>query len=210
MSKPERRSALHGHLAPGHHGAVGHEPVTLREITRDAAEISLRRDQEGRHDGHHHENLQLSAKNLLGLELPVMGRSTSHGQLTALGIAPGIWTIMAAPAAPGSLATRLSTALGTFASVVETGHGQVMLELAGANARHVMSKGCRLDLHPSAFQPGQVARTIIAQIPVTLWQVDAQPTFALAVPMTFAQSFVHFLLAASAESGCTILPASRD
>jgi sarcosine oxidase subunit gamma len=176
--------------------------VTLREICRDAAEITQRPGQE--------TALRQAARIGLGLELPAMGRSIGNHRLTALAIGPDTWSILSAPEAPGAAAARIKAALGRTASVVETGHGQIMLELAGSSALHVLGKGCRLDLHPRAFEPGQVARTIIAQIPVTLWQVDPRPTFALAAPVTFAQSFVRFLLAASAEPGCTILPASRD
>ncbi|MGL4440742.1 MAG: sarcosine oxidase subunit gamma [Bosea sp. (in: a-proteobacteria)] len=200
MSKPERLSPLKGHLKPGHHGATLGEPVTLREITRDAVEITMRRGQDSA--------LRTAARTGLGLELPTMGATLGNGRLSAIGIGPGNWMIISGPEAPGSFASRIKGALGLAASVVETGHGQVILELSGAKARQVLAKGCRLDLHPRVFQAGQVARTIIAQIPVVLWQVDTRPTFVLAAPVTFAQSFVHFLLAASAETGCTILPAS--
>lgn len=202
MSKPERYSPLTGYLVPGHHGATGGDPVSLREIVRDVVEISKRRGQE--------DALRAAARTGLGLELPTIGACLGNGRLTVFGIGPGNWLILSAPDAPGALAARVKAALGASASVAETGHGQVTLELSGAQARHVLAKGCRLDLHPLAFQPGQMARTIIAQIPITLWQVDAIPTFALAAPLTFAQSFAHFLLAASAETGCAILPASRD
>jgi heterotetrameric sarcosine oxidase gamma subunit len=200
VSKPERTSPLADYLKPGHHGATGGEPVSLRETIRDAVEITLRRGQEA--------PLRAAARTGLGLELPAISASSGNGRLTVMGIAPGNWMILAAPDAPGALAVRIRGALGASASVVETGHGLVIVELSGPSARQVLARGCRLDLHPSAFQPGQVARTIVAQIPIMLWQVDAVPTFTLAAPLTFAQSFVYFLLAASAGTGCTILRAS--
>lgn len=202
MSKPERKSPLAGHFAPGHHGAIGGEPVTLREIVWDTVEIVARRGQQ--------ERLRTAARTGLGLELPAMGTSLGTARLKAFGIGPGNRMILAEPDAPGALVLRVTSVLAGSASVVETGHGQVLLKLSGQHARHVLNKGCRLDLHPRVFQPGRVARTIIAQIPVTLWQVDATPTFALAAPLTFARSFAHFLLAASAETGCIILPMTEN
>jgi methylglutamate dehydrogenase subunit C len=189
-------------LVPGHHGAIGGDPVELREIFRDGFEITARRDAEAL--------LHKAAKARLKLDLPVMGRWSKVAGLLAQGIGPGCWFIMTQPDGTGAAAQRIMSALGDDASVVEIGHGLAFLRLSGARSRHVLAKGCRLDLHPRIFRSGRGARTIIAQIPATLWQIDDAPTFGLAVPVTFAHSFVHFLLAASAETGCTILPASKD
>jgi heterotetrameric sarcosine oxidase gamma subunit len=202
VSKPERRSALEGHLAPGHHGAAGADPVRLRERKIDAVEITARKGAEAA--------LRKAARAKLKLDLPVMGQWRESSVFIALGVGPGIWSIMAKARVPGSLVRSVMAAFGGAAAAVETGHGLAFLELSGAQSRHVLAKGCRLDLHPLVFTPGHAARTVIAQISVTLWQIDDGPTFGLAVPRTFAQSFVHFLLAASAETGCEILPASED
>ncbi len=187
---------------PGHHGAMGGHPVELREMMRDAVEITVRKGAEA--------SLRKVAKAKLKLDLPAVGQWRQSGALTVLGGGPGIWSIMANPGAPGALAKTMAAALGDHASVVEAGHGLTFLTLSGKQSRHVLAKGCHLDLHSGSFKPGNVARTIIAQIPATLWQIDDAPTFGLAVPLTFAHSFVHFLLAASAETGCILLPASKD
>jgi heterotetrameric sarcosine oxidase gamma subunit len=191
-----------GHLAPGHHGAIGGDPVELREIMHDAVEISLRKGSEAA--------LRKAAKTVLKLDLPAVGQWRQSGALTSLGFGPGIWLIVAKPAAPGALASTLAATLRDAAAVVETGHGLVFMRLSGTQSRHVLAKGCRLDLHPRVFKSGHAARTIIAQIPAILWQIDDAPTFGLAVPLTFAHSFVQCLLAASAETGCILLPAAKD
>ncbi len=193
MSKPERRSVLTGHLAPGRHGAADREPVRLREFVREATELTARRGQAAA--------IREAARGTLGLDLPSMGEWREAGDVTALGIGPDAWLLLAGNALP---------AFSPGATFVDVGHGLAYLELSGSGVRHVLAKICRLDLHPSAFRPGQCARTIMAQMPVTLWQVDERPTFRLAVPLTFSQSFVHVLLAASAETGCEILPAAKD
>jgi heterotetrameric sarcosine oxidase gamma subunit len=202
VSKPERRSVLEGYLVPGHNGATGGEPVELREMMRDAAEFTVRKSSGA--------SLRKAAKAKLKLDWPAVGRWSEAGGLVAMGTGPGGGLVIARPDAAGVLVQKIDTALGEYAAIVETGHGLAFLALSGAQARHVLAKGCRLDLHANVFKPGDVARTIIAQIPATLWQIDDAPTFGLAVPVTFAHSFVHFLLAASAETGCTILPASKD
>jgi sarcosine oxidase, subunit gamma len=202
VSKPERRFVLEGYLVPGHHGATGGDPVRLRELMRDAVEISVRNNAEA--------VLRKATKAKLKLDLPAMGQWRQSGEWIVFGTGPGLWSIVAKPGAPGAVAKTLISALGDHASVVESGHGLAFLTLSGTNSPHVLAKGCRLDLHISSFERGNVARTIIAQIPATLWRIDDAPTFGLAVPVTLAHSFVHFLLAASAETGCTILPASKD
>jgi sarcosine oxidase subunit gamma len=174
----------------------------LREAMRDAVEITARKGAEAA--------LRVAAKAKLKLDLPAMGNWCCSGTLSAFAVGPGIWQIVERPGEPGALANWVTNALGATAAVVETGHGLVFLQLSGASSRHALAKGCRLDLHPRVFKPGHAARTIIAQIPAMLWQIDDIPSFGLAVPLTFAQSFAHFLLAASAETGCEILPASED
>lgn len=200
MSKPERRSVLETCLAARHHGAIGREPVCLSQMDMDGLELTVSR-------GGMDHILQLAGRGL-NLELPAMGRWTAVHGLTALRVGPGTWSLLAVPGSPEHLVQHAKAVLGDEISVVETGHGQVFLRLSGTQARHVLSKGCRLDLHPRVFETGHVARTLIAQIPAMLWQIDDQPTFGLAVPITFAQSFVDFLLAAAAETGCTIAKTS--
>lgn len=193
MSKPERRSVLEGHLRPGRTGALAGEPVRLRELVLDACELTARRGAD--------QALRRAAAAAFRLDLPDTGAWREGDGLTVLGVGPGSWLFLAAV-----LETeRIAVPLGESAAVVEIGHGLVFLEMSGAAAPHVLSKGCRLDLHPSVFGSNRCARTIIAQIPTLLWRIDATPTFGLAFPSTFATSFLHFLLAASAEVGCETL-----
>jgi sarcosine oxidase subunit gamma len=49
----------------------------------------------------------------------------------------------------------------------------------------VLSKGCSLDLHPTAFAEGACAQTLLARVPVILcrtaaetWQILVRPSFA--------------------------------
>lgn len=210
MSKPERGLGWGGLPPPGHHGALGRDPVKLQAFMRDAVEVRLAPGMA--------EALRHAAAGL-GLALPGMGESagtgSATGAVTTLGLAPGEWLALARPEEPGAFARRIASGLEAAASVVETGHGLACFSVSGRAAREVLAKGCRLDLHPAVFTSSTAARTVIAQIPVTLWRKDEagaadSPVFALAVPLTFAQSFAHFLLGASAGTGAEILPASKD
>ena len=90
---------------------------------------------------------------------------------TALWLAPGTWMVVAQDVEDGGLYSRLREELGDRAAVVDQSHGRAVLRLAGASARDVLAKGCRLDLHPRVFTPGMCAQTVIAQIGVLLHQV---------------------------------------
>lgn len=129
------------------------------------------------------------------------GVASVNEQLTALPLAPGQWILTAASGDDGAFATRLREQLGEDAFVSEQSHGRTIIRVSGENARALMQKGCRLDLHPSVAQPGFCAQTAMAQIGVLVHQVDAQATYDLHVYSGFALSFWHWLTTTSAQFG---------
>ena len=134
---------------------------------------------------------------VLGAMPPLPGHATVGASATLLWIAPDTWLAVAPPEPPGALAARLAAALGPAAAVIDQSCGLAVLRLDGPRAREVLARGCRIDLHPRAFGPGRVARTIVAQIPTILHQLDDAPSFELLVPSTLARSFGEFLEAAA-------------
>ena len=58
-----------------------------------------------------------------------------------------------------------------------------------------------MNFHLPVFRQGDVARTAIALIGVTLWRVQGDG-FRIAVARSFAPDFSRFLLASAAEFGC--------
>jgi sarcosine oxidase subunit gamma len=175
-------------------------PVAIRELRRDGVELHA--------FGGQFAALHLAAA-ALGLALPAINRTSQAGDLTIIGVAPQGWLILAPQGDPCALAARLAP-LAAHGALVETGHGVAFIEIAGGNARHVLAKGCRIDLHDRAFRAGDAARTVMAQIGVTLWRPDDRPAYNLAFPATFAASFSHFLLASAEETGADILPPRED
>ena len=79
-----------------------------------------------------------------------------------------------------------------------------MLRISGPRAREVLAKGCSLDLHRSVFKPGSAGTTPVALIDCVIWQVDETPSYDLAVPTSFAESFWSWLTASAAEYGYTV------
>jgi sarcosine oxidase subunit gamma len=182
--------ALAGHLVPRLAGA---SDVTLAERLADLTLVAARRGQEPR--------LDALLRQELGLGLPKTGRAVVDGDCAALGFSPG--TTMIEGPAPRLAALRSAVRRDVAATLDQSG-GFAILRLGGPKAPAILAKGCRLDLHPSAFQPGSCARTLMAQTPVILCQLDAAPSYDLIVPRTLALSFAEFLIRAAEMSGITL------
>ena len=139
----------------------------------------------------------------LGLD-PAPGRASEIPAGMALWLAPGAWMVVAEGLDDGALYESLREQLQDLAAVVDQSHGRAVLRLAGARARDVLAKGCRLDLHPRVFRPGMCAQTAIAQIGVLLHQIDERPTYDLYVFAGYALDFLEWLTSSAAEFGYRI------
>jgi sarcosine oxidase subunit gamma len=100
--------------------------------------------------------------------LPPPGRVSAAPAGLALAVRPERWLIVLASRAGGTSAARWQELLGTSGAVVELSAGLTAFYLAGAPAREVLRRGCRLDLDPEVFTAGSAAATQMAQVAVTL------------------------------------------
>ncbi|MGB6538470.1 MAG: sarcosine oxidase subunit gamma family protein [Xanthobacteraceae bacterium] len=105
----------------------------------------------------------------------------------------------------GAFAQSLRSELGSAASVMDQSDGRTILRISGPRARDALAKGILIDLHPSAFAPGDTAITTVAYIGVHFWQIDAAPTYEFAVFRSFAIAFAEWAIDAAAEFGVTAL-----
>ena len=140
------------------------------------------------------------------LDLPdEPGRShSSDGSPTdyiALPLAPKQWMLVAEGGNDGSFSRSIQEYIGEFGYVSEQSHARTALRVGGAYTRDLLSKGCRLDLHPRVMHPGGCASTTIAHIGVLLHQVDETPTYDLLVYSGFARYFWEWLEESAAEFG---------
>ena len=189
-------------MQPGRHGRLvdGACQVSVRE-RRDLA-LRVISGNAGQADA-----IAAAALSLTGLQLPVEAAGVSENGLALIGTAPGQWLAVAEGHSGHALLESLSGALSGLATIVDQSDGKAVLEISGPRARDALAKGCALDLHPSVFLPGSAATTPVALIDCQIWQIDAKPTYGLAVPTSYAESFWTWLTASATEYGYEVMPA---
>ena len=139
-----------------------------------------------------------AVRRVLGFDLPLAANTTAQkGDHVAYWLGPDEW-LLATRAAGDHLAASLREALGTMhASVTEVGAGNAVFILAPATARERLAQECPLDLHPSAFGPGQCAQTRFAKAAILLRPLEGG-AIELVVRRSFADYLRHWLEPAGA------------
>ena len=132
------------------------------------------------------------------------GPKVSAGRdFTLVGTGPRSW-LAVQPGGGWHFARQLGQTLAGSAAVADQSSGYAVVRLSGPKVRQVLAKGVPVDLHPSAFQPGDAAVTLAGHVGIVLWQVDATPTYDIAVFRSFAGSFWHWLSESAAEFGMAV------
>lgn len=117
---------------------------------------------------------------------------------------PGRWLLVAHRNDDG-LEAELVQAFALHAAITAQGDGRVVFGVCGLRARDTLSKGVPIDLHPRSFAAGQTALTMVAHVDIQLWQIGAKH-YELAIPRSYADSFLVWLMDAAAEHGCSFRP----
>ena len=198
MSAPEPA------LKPGRYGAAGEQPVRIAARRCALVQLMARRGKA--------EALATAMRAAFGLELPPPGHSAIAGDLIALWLQPDAWMLMGRD--ESSLAGTVKAACGDVGSVVDQSHGRAVLSISGRDARDVLARLCRIDLHPHAFTTGRVAVTPIAELACLLFQRDAVPSFDVPsfdviVSSSYAGWFVDALTHAAAVVGYEVPDAGQ-
>jgi sarcosine oxidase subunit gamma len=136
----------------------------------------------------------------LGLQISgVACRSASNSQYTALWLGPDEQLVLAPVADGEAIAGQLRDALSALPhSLVDMSHRQVALEVSGPTAQTLLSAGCPLDLHSTAFPVGMCTRTLLGKADIVLWRTGAD-SFHVEVWRSFADYVARFLTEASRE-----------
>lgn len=90
----------------------------------------------------------------------------------------------------------------THALAVNVSDARAVFRVSGPSAREVLAKLCPVDLAPSAFKPGMLRRTRMAQVPAAFWMVDDE-TFQVVCFRSVAD-YVFGILKAAAHKGSQV------
>lgn len=134
-----------------------------------------------------------------GLPLSIEAcRATTAGEWTALWLGPDEQLLVGPDAAAAQAIARIATALAALPhSLVDVGHRQCSIELAGPAATQLLAMGCPLDFGSSQVPVGFSSRTAFAKAEVILWR-QAPQRFQLSVWRSFLP-YVTGLLAVGSE-----------
>ncbi|MFC6081140.1 2Fe-2S iron-sulfur cluster-binding protein [Sphaerisporangium aureirubrum] len=120
--------------------------------------------------------------------MPTPGTWRRTGEVDVAWLGPGEWLVIG-----DEPPTRSPDAAVTDVSAQRT-----TLVVAGADARNLLSHGCALDLHPSAFPPGACAQTTLARAQVVLLARD-HDEFWILVRASFARYLTAWLTDAATD-----------
>ena len=205
--KPQRRSPL-AHRSPI---AAERDALRLAEIPYLSKHI-LRVDRQAGAD---------AVKAALGLDLPQEPLTSSRSDDgDCLWLGPDEWLIVGGEGVAGRIADALG---GINCQLADVSDYYTVIEVVGPRARNALTKLTNLDIHPRAFQVGQVAGSLFGHANAWLWlkgeSTDDGPTFRLVVRWSMADYLWCLLAECGREwgmpeeqpvAGEALLPASAQ
>jgi len=150
---------------PASSGAVASQTVASRTVEFEVVQVAAWRGSEAAL----RERLRAA-----GWVLPAFGQSWSVDGRLACCVRPERWLLIAERAAgpDGALAEACMAIVGDSGAVTDLSAARRAWRLQDPQARHKLAAGCRVDLDPAAFPPGQATVTLIAQVPVMIVSID--------------------------------------
>lgn len=139
-------------------------------------------------------------KSVLGTDLPVKPNTTAKADdLSAYWMSPDEWFIVGPDEKAESLAADLEKALaGQHVSIVDTSNNRTTVDVSGEKARTLLEKSMIIDLHPSAFKPGDCANTLFGSAQV-LFEQTGETSYRLFPRSSFAAYLAAYLIDGAAE-----------
>lgn len=150
-----------------------------------------------------------AAKGVLGLDLPLTAGGVAEAEhCRVLWLGPDHWLAVCNEGEAPALNVRLQDAFaGLFAAAIELSGARSRLRISGEAAADLLATGCRLDLDPAVFGPGQCLQTPLGNVTAIIHCVDTgepgqpSPAYDVYVPRSMAMSFWKWLEHAGREFG---------
>lgn len=146
--------------------------------------------------------LRAGLKKLLGEVAPNKPlHATVMEKLTIAAVGPEEFWCLAPGQEAEAFCDQVVKAVGQTGAVFQQSDARRVLTLSGAAAESVLNSGCAVDFDASAFPVPGGCLTVIEMIPVLIVKRDTVPTFDIAVPNSYAESFLDWLLGAAQGYG---------
>ena len=152
-----------------------------------------------------HDAVSQNVRAAFGLSLPASPMCVTDGSTAFVWAGPGHWLAVADYDDPLTFEARLRTHLQDSASICGQSDGRSIIRICGPNARDALAKIVPIDLHPREFGPGHAAVTLAGQIGIHLWQIDAVPSYDIAVFRSLAAAMWQWLIDSSREFGIAVI-----
>lgn len=130
---------------------------------------------------------------------PTFGQAAQVGTDLSLSVRPERWLVLSEPGLAAATAVRWESMAAGSVAAVDLSSALVAFCLAGAAAREMLTRGCRLDLDPLVLPARSAAATFIAQVAVTL--VVMPGGLLLLTPSTTARHFREWLVSTARPFG---------
>ncbi len=142
--------------------------------------------------------LEAALGDLLTLRLPAPQTSGMLGDYALLWLSPAEWLLELPQEKTDSIRNALAGRLEfSLAAVTDFTDALISFDLSGARAEEILMSGCSLDLSPRAFPRGQVARTVLADVPVILWKTRDPSSFRCLSDRGFCAHLLTWLAGAT-------------
>lgn len=194
----EAQSSLGPSAGRGFAGVAG-DDIGVRLSLRRQLGLACVMARKGQRD-----QLSRTVREAFGLTLPMSPARVTAGSVAFVWAGPDHWLAVADDEDAMTFEARLRSALASCASICGQSDGRAVVRISGPKARDALAKGVPIDLHPREFGPGQAAVTIAGHIGIHLWQIDAVPTYDIAVFRSFAPALWQWLIESSEELGLAV------
>jgi sarcosine oxidase subunit gamma len=158
--------------------------ITIAEVS-DMAIVSIATPRGGE------KALGKALASAYGTGLPVVGQSAKSkaGDARFLGLARD-QAFMLFDEPGGNPLDAIAREIADAAYLTNQSDSWAMIRISGPKSRTALERICPLDLHPSAFPEGKVARTVMEHLGVIILH-EALDRFLLMSARSYAGSFLH-------------------
>ena len=142
-------------------------------------------------------------KSVTGISIPGQ-RMIGEKDGRALGwMSPDEFLLVCPHEEADELVEKLSAKLkGHHHLAVNVSDARAVFDIEGPHAREVLAKVCPVDLEPGVFEPGELRRTRLAQVPAAFWMTGPE-SFRLVCFRSVAR-YVFDVLSLGAQDGSEV------